>query len=153
MVAAHKQEHICEQLCALRPESNLGVRVWDDIYTFQCDLAHGAKSAYCGLHLYDTAGVYARQRFHAGICCVDCCIILLFPSLHRRSSRQCEAAIVLRRLLVILLLHLLRLATCDIDSSSTAVVNSEDPQALVVIECDSNAYGADELNRVIKVEQ
>jgi hypothetical protein len=39
------REHICEQLCALRPESNLGVRVWDGLYMFQCDLAHGAKSA------------------------------------------------------------------------------------------------------------
>jgi hypothetical protein len=111
------------------------------------------KSADCAFHLYDTADVYARQPFHAGICCVDCCIILLFPSLHRRSSRQFEAAIVLRRLLVILFLHLLRLATCDIDSSSTAVVNSEDPQALVVIECNNDACNADELNRVIKVEQ
>lgn len=85
-------EYICEQLCALRPESKLGVRVWDDLYTFQCYLAHGAKSADCAFHL-----------------------------------------------------HLLRLATCGIDS--------EDPQTLVVIECNNDACNADELNRVIEVEQ
>jgi hypothetical protein len=55
--------------------------------------------------------------------------------------------------MLILLFCLLWLAIRDIDCSPTAVVDSKYPEAVVVIERDDNANNADELDRVVKIEQ